>query len=279
MALPDALQVRIAPRFAERVRAGAPEPQRALTAAELADNLRYFAEPGPRGRPIVGLVLSGLPEAEALPDVAQAVAAARAASVRWCTAHVDRQHLSELAASPLLAQLDRVVVAVRSEEPLVRPRAALALHVVVPLEAGLGDRLPAVLGALVAAAPASVVLTWPFPAEGVDVEPASAWVPRIRAALPALAALPWSLKGLPACALTELLPAEELQRRVSRSSNRWYVDAAHQRERALLFLPEVVRFAKREVCRFCALDPRCDGVAEAWLASGRVGPLVPVPSA
>ena len=35
-------------------------------------------------------------------------------------------------------------------------------------------------------------------------------------------------------------------------------------------------FAKRESCRFCDLDGRCDGVAERWLQQGLIGPLVPL---
>lgn len=273
VALPESLQVRMAPVFADRVRAGAPEPARALSLDELRDNLRFFADPGPRGRPVVGLVLSGLPD-EPLAGIAEAVRWARDRSVRRVAVHVDRPRLAELVASPLIDVVETVVVAVRGPVTPEQPGRA-ELHAVIPLESDTADQLAAVLNAVRAAAPARVVLTWPFPGSGADAMAASELVPRIRAALPALEGLPWVLKGLPACVLTELLPRVDLEGRVWRSSNRWYVDAAHQRERALLFLPEVVRFAKREACRFCALDPRCDGVAEAWLAQGLVGPLVP----
>jgi hypothetical protein len=47
-------------------------------------------------------------------------------------------------------------------------------------------------------------------------------------------------------------------------------------DRALLFQPDVLRFAKREGCRFCDLDPHCDGVAEAWSRTGLVPALVPI---
>jgi hypothetical protein len=277
VALPETLQMRIAPQFADRVRAGAPEPARALTLDEVSENLRFFADPGPRGRPISGLVLSGLPAT--LEGIAEAVAWARARSVRRCAVHVDRPRLVELTGSPLIDQVDTLVVAVRVPVvPEVPVGSRIELHAVVPLEPATADQLSAVLAAVRAARPARVVLTWPFPGSGgpgAEAMAASMLVPKIRAALPALEGLPWVLKGLPACALTDLLPRHALEAHVWRSANRWYVDAAHQRERALLFLPEVVRFAKREVCRFCALDPRCDGVAEAWLAQGLVGPLVP----
>jgi hypothetical protein len=96
-------------------------------------------------------------------------------------------------------------------------------------------------------------------------------VARIVAVEDALEGLPWTIKGLPACVLPE-----GLRGRIGRTSNRWYVDAERQRDRALLFVPDVLAFAKREACRFCDLDARCDGVAERWLLDGLVGALRPL---
>ena len=45
---------------------------------------------------------------------------------------------------------------------------------------------------------------------------------------------------------------------------------------ALLFFPGVVRFAKPDVCRFCAAATRCDGVIAAWLDRGLAGVLRPL---
>jgi hypothetical protein len=67
-----------------------------------------------------------------------------------------------------------------------------------------------------------------------------------------------------------------LATRAWRTRNRWYVDSAHQLDRAILFVPGVVQLHKEDVCRYCALDPRCDGVIEPWLALGLVEPLTPV---
>ena len=80
----------------------------------------------------------------------------------------------------------------------------------------------------------------------------------------------WGIKGLPACRLGALSD------RLWRSGNRWYVDAEHQGTEALLFFPDVLRFAKGDACRFCALDGKCDGVPEPWLAAGLAGRLEPV---
>lgn len=279
VALPDALQVRFDPLFVDRVKARAPEPARSLTDAELADNLRFFVEPGPRGRPITSLVLSGLPAEAPHDGIARCVAEARRGSVRRVTVHADQPQLDALAGSPLLPHVDALAVAVRGP---VAPRvpAGPVVHAVIPLDPATVADLERVVAAAAALSPARVVLTWPFP--GGDhaplPSPAAEVVPRLRAAARALAGLPWSLKGLPGCALGAdgLVAGDDVRDLVSRSSNRWYVDADHQRADALLFLPEVVRFAKRESCRFCALDPRCDGVAEPWLAAGLAGALSPI---
>ena len=78
------------------------------------------------------------------------------------------------------------------------------------------------------------------------------------------------LKGLPACRLTRH------RERMWRSRNRWYVDAGHQRDKALLFFPDVTRFAKADACRFCSWSDRCDGAPDAWLRAGLAGTLTPV---
>ena len=77
------------------------------------------------------------------------------------------------------------------------------------------------------------------------------------------------VKGLPACRLTR-------PDRLWRSANRLYVDVDHQRDDALLFFPDVVRFTKSDRCRFCSADARCDGAPEAWVAAGLAGPFTPL---
>ena len=82
--------------------------------------------------------------------------------------------------------------------------------------------------------------------------------------------IPCGVKGLPICRLDGDVDA------AWRSGNRWYVDAAHQCDAALLFFPGVVRFSKGDSCRFCSADGRCDGVPEPWLERGLAGPLIPI---
>ncbi|MEQ1501454.1 MAG: hypothetical protein ABMB14_04445 [Myxococcota bacterium] len=281
VAVPEVLQVRLEPVFAGRVAAGAPKPPRALRADELSANVRWFAEPGPRGRPIAGLVLSGMPAGIAgelrdaldptLDPIGAVLEQARAASVRRVTVHVDAAGAAA-AANHLGALVDGWVIAVRSpDEAAVIPVGA---QVIVPLDADRIDRLAEAAAAVARTSPSRITFTWPFPGGGTPA-PLPAVRPALAAAIAAVGGIPWGLKGLPACVVAGIPGVAD---RVARSGNRWYVDADHQLDRALLFFPEVARFAKREGCRFCALDDRCDGVAEEWLRQGLVPALIPVQS-
>ncbi|MEM6928766.1 MAG: hypothetical protein AAF602_17645, partial [Myxococcota bacterium] len=87
---------------------------------------------------------------------------------------------------------------------------------------------------------------------------------------------PWGIKGLPRCTLRQLDEEVSLAGRIWRTRNRYYVDADHQRSRALMFEPDLVQLVKSDRCRFCAVDDRCDGVAERWLAEGLVPELLPL---
>lgn len=275
VALPDTLQVRIAPLFSRRVQAGAPIPSRHLTIGELEQNFEWFANPGPRGRPISALVLSGVP-LDTLAEVGSAVEGVRARSVRRVVVHADAGDVAAIGSSPLAATIDVLAVAVRSVEECAAIEAAppsVEIHLVIPLEAEILPELERIARAAGRVSPKRITFTWPFPSGIGEAPPPAAEVAR---AMPrdAMRQVPWTIKGLPPCLLVAGMP--EVVGHVGRSSNRWYVDAGHQRDRALLFLPDVVQFAKREGCRFCDLDPHCDGVAERWLRTGLVPALVPI---
>jgi hypothetical protein len=281
VALPETLQIRLAPSFAGRVRAGAPLPGRSLSPSELEANLRWFTRTGPRGRPVQGLVLSGISDWGAehgWATLAAAVREARQGSVRRVVGHVDGRDLQALLSSELLPQINQLAVAVRSPEevPTALPGA---LDLVIPLEASVLPGLLDLTRAAMGASPHKLVFTWPFPG-GLEAPPPAAQV--ADALVPAVgllrsSAVPFGIKGLPVCALGGVL--EDPAAHVSRSGNRWYVDAEHQLDRALLFLPDVLRFSKRESCRFCEACDRCDGVAEQWLLQGLVTELVPLRAA
>lgn len=283
---PTTVQIRVEPRFPDRLEASAPTPTRALSSDELRSNLHHFTVDldGPRTRPCTAVVLSGH-GVDRRADVPEAIAEARSNGVRWVVLHGG----STDPGSPHLAwmpgQVNRLVVPVRSLEDALRTAeltrsvaSKLGVVAAIDLQKGIVDHLPAVVAALAAEGPAELVVTWPFP---------TAHGPAARAPLPGTWRAPLSaavaeaarhdrrllVRGLPACHLNGL----DVHQR--RTTNRWYVDAAHQAADALLFLPDVVTFAKGDPCRFCAADPRCDGFFAAYLEAGhpRLEPVAPLP--
>lgn len=271
VSLPETLQIRVAPSFTGRIQAGAPSPLRALTGPELSANIRWFTAPGPRGRPVSGLVLSGLDDLGG--ELQAAVALGRAASLRKVVVHTDGAALDTLLSSPLASLIDQLAVAVRRPEEAPRCDSAhLPIDVLIPLEGAVLAVFDAVLDAVIAGRPRRITFTWPFPGGGPPPMPAGDVAAVLGPALERVS-LPWAIKGIPICTLASHLN-DSVSAHVSRTNNRWYVDSEHQLERALLFLPDVLAFAKREACRFCSADDRCDGVAEKWLQAGLVPALV-----
>jgi hypothetical protein len=273
---PRTLQVRVQPAF-RGIAAGAPRPSTPLDDEELLRNLRHFTEGrrGPRTLPVHTLVLSGVAPTRAA-GVARAVEEGRGLGLTRVVLHAEHQRLPAITGSPLGALVDATVLRVR------RPEQAEALtslpgeaHAVIVLDDELLADPGPLLRAVLSRRPARVTLSWPFPGAAVP-PPAARVVEALRPHLDDLAG-PWGLKGLPLCALLALRGVvHDLHERVWRSGNRFYVDADHQLDEALVFFPDVVRFAKRDACRFCTVDGRCDGVAAEWLAQGLAGPLIPV---
>jgi hypothetical protein len=140
------------------------------------------------------------------------------------------------------------------------------------------DQLDGITSALIALRPNRVVLQWPFPGAEVLAPPARQIAPAVRRAVLALEAaeIRVGVKGLPPCALSPSSLAGPWATRAWRTRNRWYVDSDHQQADALLFFPDITRFAKPDSCRFCAVSHRCDGVLQPWLAQGLAGVLNPM---
>jgi hypothetical protein len=257
VAAPRAVQLRVGGDLGHGLGAGAPTPSRGLTVEEVGRALTHFTlgQRGPRGTPCETAVLSGVP-AGGLSGLEEAVRGARAQGLRHVVAHatVDR-------AGPRPPWVDEVVRFVRSPGDV-----GAAETVVVPLDDGaLAERAEAVRAAL-AVAPRRLVLTWPFPSADARGAAAGDVVAMLDGGLGAAleaSGVRWELKGLPACL------AGRWRARRARTRNRWYVDAdhgPHAARPALLFFPDVARYAKVDACRFCALDGVCDGAPSAWLA-------------
>ena len=277
---PRVVQIRVTRHYPDRVRAGAPQPARSLSDAEVRENIHYFVveRRGPRTVASDALVLSGVALA-ARGGLAHVVAEARTWGLQRVTLHLGAGARGDLLASPLGREVDALAcgvsdvqdladVGVLTTAPTGRP---FHVSAVVTLDANGLARLEDLSRGLARVRPQRVVLTWPL--VGPDRPPAPARVLiELRTAVSRLedAGVETVIKGLPLCKL------DELRDRAGRTGNRWYVDAAHQRERALLFLPHVIRLEKADMCRFCAASVDCDGVPEAWLRSGDVGPLAPI---
>jgi hypothetical protein len=280
---PRTLQVRLQRSYPGRIRAGAPVPTRSMPTDEVLRNLAWFTTAGPRGLPCTALVLSGV-GAAARPDLAELCADARERGMTRVTLHAGAEDLEDLVPGRL--QVDTLVLPVQPGESgatlaaaaraLLAARAAgLAVAANVPLTAASLPLLPAITRAIVAGGAANASFTFPFPVDGAhanDAPPAPRAVAALREVVPALeqAGVRVAVKGLPPCYLGDLA------RLTGRTANRWYVDADHQAEKALLFFPDVVAFHKGEACRFCAADSRCDGFFANYLRRPGFPPLRPV---
>lgn len=271
---PTTVQIRVQRSYPGRIRAGAPVPTRSMSPDEVAANIRYFTVGlrTPRTTPCTALVLSGVGVA-ARPDTAEAVALARSEGVERVILHVGVEDLDGLEIARFADKVDVLVVPVQpgagalvaAGRAMAEAReAGLRVAANTTLSANTLSQLPAAARVLAAARPAEITFTYPFPINGGDLAlvptPARTMV-ALREALRLLdqAGLPAGIKGLPAC----LLGPE--QHRLRRTANRWYVDADHQLQGALLFFPDVVAFHKEELCRFCAADDRCDGFFASYL--------------
>jgi hypothetical protein len=280
VARPRTLQVRLQRSYPGRVRAGAPVPTRHMPTAEVEANLRHFTSAGPRGLPVDALVLSGV-GAAARSDLASIVATARSLGVRRVTLHAGVEDLAELA--PAALPVDAIVLPLQpGEAGAMLAAGARALDAAracdVPVAANTVlspsalPMLPAIARVAIRGGARSLAFTFPFPVDGsasADVPPAARAVAALREVIPSVeaAGVRVSVKGLPACYLGPLA------RLADRTANRWYVDADHQLDRALLFFPDVVAFHKDEACRFCAHDARCDGFFATYLRRPGFAPL------
>ena len=282
---PTTVQIRVQRSYPGRIRAGAPVPTRSMSAEEVTENIRYFTEGlrGPRTQPCEGLVLSGVGVASR-EDTLPAIALARAEGIQWVVLHVGVEDLDSLDVARFAEHVDTLVVPVQPDggtltsaaRAVASARAAgLKVAANTTLTANSLEALSTIARVLANASPSSMTFTYPFPINGSE----SAEVPppaRVLAALePALntldaAGIKTMVKGLPACHLGDDAG------RLGRTGNRWYVDADHQRDQALMFFPDVVSFYKDEACRFCSADESCDGFFATYLRRPGFPPLLPL---
>ena len=262
VASPEALQIRAAPAFVSRIAVGAPAPSRALTDDEVTANVAHFTRDrsGPRDQPVRTVIVSGCV------TVPTSIDAWRRWGVQRIVAHVDDQ------VAMWTSAVDEVVLGVhRPDQPIDADGATVNIELNASVLAGLGGLMQRIdeSGAR------RVILTWPFPRAEAPVPPTAAEVVRALHESGVLERSDRVIKGLPPCTFARTgISGPPIA--AGRTRNRWYVDSDHQRGAALLFFPDLVRFARPDSCRVCRWSDRCDGVADAWLALGLAGPLVPL---
>ncbi len=280
---PRTLQVRLQRSYPGRVRAGAPLPTRSMPTDEVLSNLAHFTTGGTRGLACDALVLSGV-GAAARPDLLAIVSDARRLGMRRVVLHAGVEDLDGLVPSEI--PVDTLVLPLHvGESGATLAAGATALEraasvglrvaanaVLSPMAVPL---LPAIARVAIHGRAHSLSFTFPFPVDGAsasDVVSAPRAVAALREVVSMLvdAGVSVAIKGLPSCYLGDLA------RHAGRTGNRWYVDADHQLEKALLFFPDVVAFHKGEACRFCPADARCDGFFATYLRRPGFPPLSPV---
>ena len=285
VANPTTVQIRVQRSYPGRIRAGAPVPTRSMSPKELLKNIRFFTEglSGPRTAPCTGLVLSGV-GVGSREDVPEAIELARSLGVGSIVLHIGGEDLASLDVGRFKGYVDTLVIPVQPESGRLVDvsrviHAARDSELTVAANTVLtANALPALQRAARSIAkvkPGSLTFTYPFPINGNEATSAPT-PPRVMSALkpvfPILdkAGIRVQVKGLPAC---HLGPEAS---RLGKTQNRYYVDADHQEEHALLFFPDVVRFHKADVCRFCSANDTCDGFFATYLRRDGFPALQPI---
>jgi len=282
---PTTVQIRVQRSYPGRIRAGAPVPTRSMSSDEVAGNIRYFTEGlrTPRTQPCTALVMSGVGVASR-PDTPETIALARTLGIERVVLHVGVEDLDSLDVERFADLVDTLVVPVQPDGGTLTSaartitaaqEAGLQVAANTSLTANALDALPTLARVLASAKPSTMTFTYPFPingSEATDAPPPSRTLAALRGALDTLdsAGVKTFIKGLPACHLGRDA------HRLGRTANRYYVDADHQQDEALLFFPGVVSFYKDEACRFCSLDDACDGFFATYLRRPGFPPLRPV---
>lgn len=281
------VQIRVQRAYPGRVRAGAPVPTRSMSTEELRENLHYFTEGkrGPRTHPCSRLVLSGVGVASRA-DVPEVIQQARLWGMEHVVLHAGVEDLETLDVAHLGPLVNCLVIPIQPgpggaslQEGARLIRQCGDHDITVVANTVLTPRalssLEAIARGLMRVKPKTAALTYPFPITGTstsEVARIGAVVRSLSVVVPMLEeqGIEVSIKGLPACYLPH-------HRNVFRkSANRWYVDADHQKEEAILFYPDVVAFTKDESCRFCEADKSCDGFFATYLRRDGFPRLKPI---
>lgn len=260
---PQTLQIRISKRYDQRIKANAPEPTRRMSLAEIQDNLQYFRHKldTPRTKPCSSITLSGLQE-ESMESIEALKVVLGLFDFSYIRAHLDTQSIH------LASHLEFVDhISITLHDSIILPPHA-DLYAKVQYSIALSSQNLVVLSEMIASLQAiyafPITLMYPFPLRTDIIHNA----PSIQDVQKAVQHIDPNIPivGIPKC-----LSLRSLSKK---TSNRWYIDADHQKDQALLFFPDLLRYYKSDECRFCSMATKCNGFFSQYLnQSTQLSPL------
>ena len=239
---PSTVQIRCSLDTPKELKAGAPQPSRSLSNQELRENLQYFrfGLDTPRTIPCSSLTLSGLngddwERFEIIQDF----------PFEYITLHANPEQLHWKELERYQTSFHRLSIPLNAQTHNIDiPQWAIPkTTIVISLEEGLENWLPKTIVKSNREGWNPFIFLYPFPLN-TQSSPLSP-----QKAIDLLDRLTQDcrhapiVKGLPYCL------AKTTYNLFAKTSNRWYVDAQHQKEKALLFFPDVSCYYKDDQCR------------------------------
>ncbi len=279
VATPTTVQVRLSTLSHRSLKVGLKVPERQLTVEEFENNLQYFQRglDTPRSIPCTSLTLSGLP----VESTRYFEALQHCSNFQFTTLHLGST-ASWDCLRPYQSLFDRLVLSAGPstkdfDVDAIPPWAMDKVQFIVSLtgdpltlEQWLESFLPWAFKHHI-----PVTFSHPFPLSEVKPLSPSSIVGLFQWLSPLLDNLQSSknghiqVKGIPPCLISSLHKNATNIHISSKTSNRWYVDADHQCDEALLFFPDLLQFHKDDQCRFCTLNTQCDGFFLSYLKQER----------
>lgn len=249
---PNTVQIRCNSEMPKELKAGAPSPNRSLSNQELAENLQYFrfALDTPRTIPCSSLTLSGLNG-----DDSGRFETIKQFPFDYITLHVSSDSINWMELAHYQQGYQRISIPLNAKTAALQiPSWAISkTTLVISLEEGLEAWLPSAIERANQENWNPFVFLYPFPLNRQSSPLSPQKAIELLEQLTKNCKKNPIIKGLPYCL------AKTKYTLFAKTTNRWYVDAAHQKEKALLFFPDVSCYYKDDQCRFCRHNEECDG--------------------
>lgn len=267
---PKAVQIRLTKNYPSRIAGKAPQPSRELSPSELLNNIEYFTTglKTPRTRPCNRLILSGIQEHQRS-SIEQVIFSLVKYEMAQLVLHIPPNELKFFIEIENTTQSDlKYVCSIKTLNDLIKtaPLASTETTLSIMLNTEVLSNWDTCIEQLRMSSLDTVVFHYPYP--GANEKPEydlSLLISKLELVKKAFENSPLKIfcKGLPICYL------HPLDFSYQQTQNRWYVDADHQKEEALLFLPDVIQYHKADSCRFCSFDSKCDGFFLSHLKTGQ----------